>query len=271
MNSGFIQGRNLKLFSYTNDIESEISVILLHGYAEHAGRYKRFLENLNSAGIRYLAFDQRGHGQSEGERVMVNSFDDFTSDLNQVVSSFFVPGKKNFIYAHSMGGLVLLRYLEQYGDEILTGVVTTGAALKPDDSIPKILIKLSTMVAKIFPRLPTIKLDGSAVSRDPEEVRKYNEDPLNYRGGTKAKFGYEFLKAMHLAKEDLSKITLPFFVQHGTKDRLIDPESAQWIYDGINSQDKQLKYWDGLFHELLNEPEKDQISSAIINWIKESS
>lgn len=260
--------RDIPIFKYTNDVDSSVSVIIVHGYAEHCMRYGRFIDQLTDAGIRVLTYDQRGHGKSGGARVMVNHFDDFAADLNEIANSFFKQGDHNFIYGHSMGGLVLLRYLQIYGDGLLKGGLISGVALKPDDSIPKILIKISTLVAKILPNLPTIKLDGTAVSRDPAEVKKYNEDPLNYRGGTKAKFGDEFLKAMIQAKEELSKITLPFVIHHGTADRLIDPESSKWVYDGIASENKTIRMWDGLYHELLNELEKDAVGTELIAWIE---
>lgn len=262
-----VQVGNVELFQLSNEVESKISLILLHGYAEHCERYQRFIDQLTTAGIRVLAYDHRGHGQSGGERAMVDYFDQYAEDLHLIAEKFFRPGDSNYIYAHSMGGLVLLRYLQIYGDSLLTGALTTGAALKPDDSIPKLLIKISSFIAKILPNLPTVKLDGSAVSRDPEEVRKYNEDPLNYRGGTKARFGSEFLKAMKQAKSELGKITIPFSIHHGTEDRLIDPESAQWIYQGISSKDKSIKMWKGLYHELLNEPEKEEVGQELIQWI----
>lgn len=262
-----VQVGDIPIHQYTNQVDSSTSVIIVHGYAEHGMRYKPFVDRLAKVGIRALVYDQRGHGQSGGSQAMVDYFDQFAEDLNTIADSFFNEGDRNFIYGHSMGGLVLLRYLQIYGDDLLTGALTSGAALKPDDSIPKVLIKLSSFIAKIFPNLPTVRLDASAVSRDPHEVKKYNEDPLNYRAGTKAKFGDEFLKGMKQARVELNKIKLPFVVHHGTDDRLIDPESSQWIYDGISSDNKSLRWWDGLYHELLNEPEKDQVANELIEWM----
>lgn len=272
MNTSFQNANGLKLFTVSNNKEdANVSVLMLHGYAEHIMRYTRFFEKMDDVGFRYMGFDLRGHGQSEGKKVMIKTFDDYVDDLHEVAKAFFKKGEKNFIFAHSVGGLTVIRYLEKYGDELITGVVTSGAAMKPDDSIPKILIQSAKYISKILPWLPTIKLDKNSISRDPEEIRKYDEDPLNYRGGTKAKFGHEMLEGMKLAKKELSKISVPIMVNHGAADTLIDPDSARWIYDGVSSQDKTLRMWEGLYHEITNEPEKEQVMNEMISWMTERS
>ena len=260
----------VEINTVSNELDNpKASVLMLHGYAEHIMRYQHLIHKFTENKFRIMGFDFRGHGKSGGKRAYINSFDEYVEDLHQIVQQFFKEGESNFIYAHSMGGCVLVRYLEKYDNSLFTGVITTGAAMKPDDSIPKILIKLSTLVAKILPSLPTISLDSSAVSRISEEVYKYDHDPLNYRGGTKARFGDEFLKAMKKGKEELHKITVPFFINHGTADRLINPESAQWIYDGISSSDKTLRFWEGLYHELINEPEREEVMGEIVKWMND--
>lgn len=267
-----IQINNQEIFTVTGgNPDADISIILTHGYAEHIMRYKSFMEELIAQGYRVLGYDHRGHGQSSGSRAMINDFDYFADDLNSIAKKFFRENQNNFIFGHSMGGTVLLRYLQKYGDDGLAGVITSGAALKPDDSIPKILVKLSSIIANILPGLPTIKLDSKYVSRDPIEVQKYDNDPLNYRGGTKAKFGDEFLKAMKLATNELSKISIPILINHGTADRMIDPESAEWLHNGVSSEDKTLKKWDGFYHELLNDYGKENVSKIIIDWINSHS
>lgn len=260
-----------ELFTISNDKSSKTSVLILHGYAEHIMRYERFMNQLDEQGFRVMGYDHQGHGQSSGTQVMIGSFDEFVEDLHAVANEFFNEGDNNFIFAHSMGGLILSLYLQKYGTGILKGVITSGSAIKMYEKTPIILEKLAGIIAMLFPSLPTLAVDGSTVSKDPNEVKKYNEDPLNFRGKTKAKFGHEFLKAQKLAEKNMDKITTPILIFHGSEDKLIDPASSTFMMEHISSEDKTLKIWEGLFHEILNEPEKDIVASEIIGWIKSKS
>lgn len=258
-----------KLFTISNQKESDVSICIVHGYAEHVKRYSFFYNLLDSHGFRVMGFDFLGHGQSEGKRAIIDSFDTYVNDLHTITQSFFQEGKKNFLFAHSMGGLVATLYLQKYSDNNLTGVITSGAALQMYEKTPAILEKMAGPIASIFPAFPTVPVKPKVVSRDPAIVESYVSDPLNYTKPTKAKMGFEFLNAQKKASASLSKINKPMFINHGGSDLLIDSHSSQKIYDEIQSQDKTLKIWEGLYHELLNEPEKQEVADAIINWIQE--
>jgi len=254
------------LFTIANNLDSDKSILLVHGYAEHIVRYEGFIKQLTSAGFRVMGYDHKGHGQSTGKRAIIGSFDDYVEDLARIIDDFFVEGENNFLYGHSMGGLVSLMYVQKYGQGKLSGLITTGAAMKTYEETAFLLKLVAPIIAAVWPSFPAAKIDGSTVSRDPEEVRKYNEDPLNYRKMTKAKLGHEFLKAQIKGIDELPKVDLPIMINHGSKDQLIHPESAQIVFNGISSTDKELKIWDGLYHELLNEPEKVEVGEALINW-----
>ena len=161
------------IFTIQNEVVSKTVVLMTHGYAEHILRYEWFMHQLSQQGIKVIGFDQRGHGQSSGKRAMVNSFEEYVEDMHHLVKEHFVEGNRNFLFGHSMGGLVCLRYLQRHGGENIHGIVTTGAAMKPAEVSP-ILIFLAPIIAGIFPWLPTVKLDKTSISRDPEVVKSYD-------------------------------------------------------------------------------------------------
>jgi alpha-beta hydrolase superfamily lysophospholipase len=258
-----------KLFRLSNEKESDVSICIVHGYAEHIKRYDFFYNLLDDCGYRVMGYDHRGHGQSEGKRAIIDSFDTYVEDLHTLTQSFFQKGKKNFLVAHSMGGLIAILYLQKYRENDITGVITSGAALKMYDKTQAILEKLASTIARILPSLPTVPVKPHVVSRDPEIVEKYTSDPLNYTKPTKAKMGSEFLKAQKQAYSNLSSIVTPLFINHGSSDLLIHSDSSKDLYDKVASSDKTLKIWDGLYHELLNEPEKEEVAKAFIQWIKD--
>lgn len=269
MQESFSSHNQCSFFTLSNQKESEVSVLLVHGYAEHTQRYLPFYEALDKEGFRVMGFDFRGHGKSEGDRAIIDSFEVYVDDMHALIQEYFQAGKKNFIFAHSMGGLVTMLYLQKYGSDHLTGVITSGAAMMMYEKPPAILEKLAGPLSKIFPKLPTVPVKPDVVSRDPEIVEKYISDPLNYTKPTKAKMGYEFLVAQKKGLANLAKINAPIFINHGSSDMLIHPDSSQKIYDTISSSDKKLKMWDGLYHEILNEPEKEEVTKEIVSWIKE--
>lgn len=267
----FQEINNCRFFTISNNKDSDTSVLIIHGYAEHILRYQNFYNTLDAQGYNVMGYDHRGHGQTDGKRAMIKSFDVYVEDMHAVVKQFFKPGKNNFIFGHSMGGLIVTMYLEKYGSTNITGVITSGAALAMYNVTPPFLEKIAGTIANIFPNLPTVGPVADIVSRDKEVVERYKNDPLIYMQRTKAKMGHEFLKAQRVAEANLDKISVPMFINHGSGDVLIDPNSSQIIYDKVSSEDKTLKMWEGLYHEILNEPEKDEVMKEIIAWIKSRS
>jgi len=267
----FQDHNNCSFFTIANQSESDINILLVHGYAEHIMRYEAFFDALDAAGFNVLGYDHRGHGQTDGQRAMIDSFDTYVKDMRAITNTFFSPNKKNFIFAHSMGGLITTLYLERYGAANLAGVVLSGSALVMYEKTPAIVVKLAGAIATLFPNLPTVPAVADVVSRDQEIVEKYKKDPLIFNKRTKAKMGHEFLKAQQVAIADLAKINVPIFINHGAGDILIDPQSSQLTFDKISSEDKTLRIWDGLYHEILNEPEKEEVTKEIIDWIKAHS
>ena len=143
----------------------------------------------------------------------------------------------------------------------------SGALLKISDDVSPLLTRCSAFVGRILPRLRTIKLDSSSISRDPEVVRRYDEDPLVYRGGIPARTGAEMVLATKRIQSSMHTISLPLFIMHGTADRLSDAKGSELLYSKASSTDKSLKLYEGFYHEILNEPEKTQVLADIVQWL----
>lgn len=244
-------------------------LLIVHGLAEHSGRYQHVAEHLAGLGYAVYALDHRGHGQSGGVRSDVIRFEDYLADLKTFLDAVKgrEPGRQVFLIGHSMGGAIVTLFAARYGGDF-DGLITSGASVQVGGNVSPLLVGLSKIIAALAPRLPTVPLDAEAVSRDPEVVARYRSDPLNYLGKVRARMGAQLLRAARLIAAELPHITLPVLILHGTADRLTDPAGSQMIYDGVSSADKTLKFYDGLYHEIFNEPEQKQVLADVAAWLE---
>jgi acylglycerol lipase len=243
-------------------------VVISHGLAEHSGRYTHVAERLNDAGYAVYALDHRGHGKTDGTPGNIDRFAYVRGDLDTLLTQARGehPGLPVFLLGHSFGGLVALDYLVARGESGLTGLVLSSAAVDP--SVGTALERrVAPVLSALAPNLGIVPLDATAVSRDPAEVKKYVEDPLNYHGKIRARTGAESLAAVARVGSGLGTVTLPVLVFHGTEDRLVSPSGSKMIAERIASSDKTLKLYDGLFHETFNEPEKDAVLDDLVIWL----
>jgi alpha-beta hydrolase superfamily lysophospholipase len=202
--------------------------------------------------------------------VFVERFEVFTDTLKRFFDQIQAthPGLPIFLVGHSMGGLIAAKYLLQHQNE-LTGAILSGPAVKVSESISSMTITLAHLLSKIMPKAGLVQLDASAVSRDPEVVRAYQNDPLVYNGKTTARLGAELLKATLELKEKTSQIKLPLLIMQGSEDQLVDPSGAKEFYANVASQDKTLKLYEGLYHEIFNEPERLQVFADLEHWLEQ--
>ncbi len=255
-----------------SETKPKAAILIIHGLAEHSGRYHHVGKFMASHGLAVEGFDLRGHGQSAGSggRTYVNRFDDYLSDAHLFLTTLLqrYDSRPVFLLGHSMGGLIasLLVVTRQ---PAVTGLILSAPALKISENISPLLIRLSNILGKLLPHLPTIKLDSSAISRDPEIVKKYETDPLNYRGGIPARTGAEINRATQQIQRQMEEIRLPLLILHGTADRLTDLEGSKQLYERAQSSDKTLKLYDGFYHEVMNEPEKGRVLEDVLRWIEE--
>lgn len=261
----------LSLMVYKDIVKDPVAtVFLIHGFGEYARRYDDFVFFLNLAGIEVVRFDQRGHGRSEGERAFVRQFDDYVSDLDLIINKFSNPHIPVFILGQSMGGLVATRYIIDRGENFIGGLVLLSplAGIDKQNYSPT-LIRISHFLGTYLPRLKTVKLKAEFLSRTPGVMEAYLNDGLIYSKGIKARLGLELLKSVKYVNHHFSKITLPILILHGTEDKISDINGSRKMYEMVKSEDKQIIEWEGCFHELLKEPEHQEVYEQIRDWLTE--
>ncbi len=263
--------RNLRIYYQCWLPESKPKAVLLivHGLAEHSGRYMNVVNHFVPLGYAVYGIDHIGHGKSDGSRVYVQRFEDFTDTLKTFYDMIrdWQPEKPIFLVGHSMGGLISSIYLLDHQEE-LSGAVLSGPSVKVPDNISSATILVAKLFSTLMPKLGLIALEAEGVSRDPAVVQAYLNDPLVYTGKTTARLGAELLKAMKRVAVDASRITLPILIVQGGEDRLVDPDGAQMLHDTVGSVDKTLKIYDGLYHEVFNEPERLKVLGDVEAWLE---
>lgn len=253
----------------TTSTQSSV-VVIVHGYAEHCGRYAPLAANFATAGHIVFGYDQRGFGLSEGPRAYTSSFDAYLDDLGLFLS--YVRGKYPdyplFLFGHSMGGAVVALYgIERdVSAHDVSGAVLSSPALKTNEA--PLLQKLSALMGRLLPHLRTIPLNIEFLSQDTSVIEAVRTDPLYYHGRILARTGAEILRAMQRIQDGAHRFTLPFLVFHGTADHLTDPDGSRSFHNHAGSDDKTLRLFDGLYHETFNEPEKDNVRGLILSWLK---
>lgn len=249
--------------------EPKAILLVVHGLAEHSGRYMNVVNFLVPSGYAVYGIDHIGHGKSDGKRVYVKRFQDYTKTLKNYFDMIreWQPEKPIFLIGHSMGGLISAAYLLEHQDE-LSGAVLSGPGIKVPDNISQAIIFVGNMLSIIMPKAGLIQLDAEGVSRDPAVVDAYVNDPLVYTGKITARLGAELLKAMQCVTDQAPKIRLPIMIVQGSDDKLVDPSGAQLLYDLVSSKDKTIKIYNGFYHEVFNEPEHEQVLNDVKTWIE---
>lgn len=243
-------------------------VLLVHGYAEHCGRYDHVAETFVEQDAAVYAYDQRGHGRSDGRRAYVDRFENYLADLDLFRRTVTrkTPDVPVFLFGHSMGGLAVLLYVLNRPVDV-RGLLLNAPAIKINPDLAPLLRRVAQSLGRLLPTLPTVPSPQAAISRDPAVVEAAQNDPLNYQGRTKARMGAELLRAGEEAQSRLQELATPFIVLHGTADPLAAPTWSKHLYERAATDDKTLKLYDGLYHETFNEPEQDQVLGDLCNWL----
>jgi alpha-beta hydrolase superfamily lysophospholipase len=253
---------------WTPDTTPRGVVILSHGFGEHARRYDHVAERFGRDGLTTYALDHRGHGRSGGKRVLVKDISEYTGDFDTLVgiATQEHPGVKRIVLGHSMGGGIVFAYGVEHPDNYDL-MVLSGPAVAAQTAVSPLLAWLAKTIGAIAPGLPLQQLDAGAVSRDPAVVDAYNTDPLVYHG----KVPGGLARALMLVGETMPRrapsLTAPLLVVHGSDDRLIPVEGSRQLVADVGSSDVELKVYPGLYHEVFNEPEQDQVLDDVVSWI----
>jgi len=237
-------------------------VLLVHGYGEHLGRYQYVAEHLTSLGACVFGPDHQGHGQSSGERVLIESFDAVVDDLHQVVEHYRqqFPALPLVVIGHSMGGMIASRFAQRFPDEIAL-LVLSGPLLGKKTAISE----LATLA-----EMPDDPLDITTLSRDPAIGEHYQQDPLVWHGP----FKRPTLKAMQRMLATLNNGPsfgkIPTLWLHGGDDRLVLRHETQTGIDILQGTHLQAKIFPGARHEIFNETNKDEVLACVSTFIQQN-
>ena len=263
-----VRNANIYYQAWLPEGDARAVLIVVHGLGEHCGRYMNVVNHLVPLGYALYGLDHIGHGKSEGTREFVERFEDYTNTLTIYCNMVkgWQTGKPIFLLGHSMGGLIASYYLLDHQADFRGGILS-APFVKVSDSISQATITIGRILSVVTPRAGLVTLDVSGISRDPEVVTAYVNDPLVFHGKTPVRLGAELLKAMLRVRAEAHRITLPLIILQGGEDRLIDPACGQTLYDKVGSKDKTVKVYEGLYHEVFNEPERARVLKDVETWL----
>jgi acylglycerol lipase len=266
----FIGVRNIQVFYQAWLPEGDVKAVLpiIHGLGEHSGRYMNVVNHFVPLGYVVYGLDHIGHGKSGGPREFVERFEDFSDTFTQYLAMVkqWQPGKPVFLLSHSIGGLIAAYYLLDHQAKF-QGAIFSAPVVKVASHVTQMTVFMARALSLLAPSAGVLPVDPSTISRDPEVVKAYINDPLVFHGKTTARLSAEMLRALTRVSAETGKITLPFLAMQGGADRLVDPDGAQILYERAGSKDKTLKIYEGLYHEIFNEPERDRVFQDIEAWL----
>ncbi|NKR27663.1 alpha/beta fold hydrolase [Rhodococcus hoagii] len=244
-------------------------LLLAHGLGEHARRYDHVVERLVGLGLVVYAPDHRGHGRSGGKRIELHDWSEFLDDLHRLSAVAIAenPGLQRFLLGHSMGGAIALSYALDHQDE-LSGLILSAPAVDVVGGKSRVVIEIGKILGRFAPGIPVETLDAKSVSRDPAVVAAYESDPLVHHGKVKAGIARGMILAAESFPARLPSLTIPVLLLHGTEDRLADVSGSRMIAAHAGSKDLTLKTYDGLFHEVFNEPEQEKVLDDLVDWLR---
>ncbi|WP_433622585.1 alpha/beta hydrolase [Nocardia sp. CA-120079] len=261
-------GSRIAWRAWLPDTTAHAVIVLVHGVAEHSGRYAHVGKRLADNGFAVYALDHLGHGKSAGNNANIGSMAGSADNVAEMlkIASREHPDVPRFLLAHSMGSLITL-YLAVRAPIDVDGIVLSAPPL--DIAVGNLLQRLlGPLLSRFAPNVGVLKLDSSMISRDPEVVRAYDNDPLVFRGMLPARTGMEMLNATEFVKSRLDQLTVPLLVLHGTADAIAAPSSTDLIEQGAGSKDLTVIRYEGLYHEVFNEPEQDKVLADVLEWLR---
>lgn len=259
-------GLELLVQSWKPKGETKGTLILVHGLKDYADRYLELALAAARKGYSVHALDLRGHGDSQGDRVWVERFDQYLADLGQFVTRVQAeePGKPLFLLGHSMGGAIVTLYTLTEKPK-LAGLITSAGALETD--APGGLVGVVNFFSTVAPRLAVFELDDTKFSRDTKVVESMKVDPLIYDAKGPARTASELLGAIARIHAQANTLSVPLLTLHGSDDQVTPPGGSKWLVEVAASQDKTNKVFPGLVHDLLHEPEREQVIAEILRWL----
>lgn len=242
---------------------------LIHGYAEHSGRYRELMAYLARRGIAVHAFDYRGHGQSDGRRAHVERFSEYTDDLEVLLGHARQDseGQPLFVLGHSLGGLIALRFALEDRREGIAGLVLSSPFLQFAFKPPRLKVLAGRLAERVAPWLPVgNELRFENLTRDRAIQEATRRDPLYLRSTTPRWFSQTTGAQAELAAR-FGELELPCLILHGGADPIAAVEASRRLFAAARAVDKTLKIYEGMLHETFNEIGRDQVMADLIAWL----
>ena len=216
------------------------------------------------------ALDHHGHGRSAGRRANIGRFDWLVADAatRLAAARAGLPGRPVILLGHSMGGAIALATALSH-PALVDELALSAAALGADPEVPRARLALARLLSSVAPSTGVLTLPSSALSRDPEVGRQYDRDPLVFRGAVPARSLIELLAAMRRLHADAPRLALPVLAMHGTADALVPLRFVEPVYARLGSAERTIRRYDGLFHEIFNEPERDRVFADLEDWLEQ--
>ena len=249
--------------------QPERVLLVVHGFAEHSGRYEHFGAWFAARGCAVHAYDHQGHGRSEGVRGHVRRFGDFLDDLDAMLAAVRAehPGLRPQLVGHSMGGLIVAASLCERAPDV-AGAVTSGAALAISDDLSRGRILAARALRRVAPRLALASgLDPEGLSKDPEVVRAYVEDPLVFRRMTTS-LAVELMGAIERTAGSADRVRAPLLMLHGEEDPICPVAGTRRFFERLVVEPRRIQTYPGLRHEIFNEPEHARVFEDVLAWVQ---
>jgi len=246
--------------------EPQRVLAVVHGFGEHSGRYDAMASWFAERGFAVHALDLRGHGETPGPRGYVASFEELFADLDAWLDRVRAehPGRRPVLVGHSMGGLVTAAYTLQRRPAI-DALVLSGPALRIAGGGAR--LALARVLRRIAPRLSLeAGLDLEGLSRDPEVVRAYRADPLVH-GRMTTSLAVAMVDAAAATMGAGGGLHVPALMLHGADDPLCAPEGTRAFAEGVSAPGSRLRVYEGLRHEIFNEPERERVYGDVLEWL----
>jgi alpha-beta hydrolase superfamily lysophospholipase len=241
-------------------------VVIVHGFNSHSGMYTWVADQLVAKGLAVYALDLRGRGKSDGERFYVAKFSDYVDDVAAFVKMAKAqePGLPVFVLGHSAGGVVACIYTLDHQSEI-NGLISESFA--HEVPAPDFALAVLKGLSHVAPHAHVLKLKNEDFSRDPKVVAAMNSDPLIAHEVQPTQTVAELVRADERLKKEMPRITLPLLILHGTADKATKPSGSKHLYEMARSTDKTLKLYEGAYHDLLNDTEKEIVMKDVLQWL----